>query len=264
MTRSTAGGPSPESRLRAELVLRLQGVSHRYVADGEFALRDVTVEIARGSVTAILGPSGSGKTTLLRIAAGLLSPSRGHAWALGHRVDARSLRDALRGRIGYIPQQLGLVRNRTAMENALMGALPRTATVTSLLGSFAPADVDLAKETLRRVGLAAKAEEKVFRLSGGQRQRVAIARTLVQQSEVILADEFVSDLDEETARAVMEAILELREEGTTLVMALHDVRLASEYADRAVVLLQGMKVAELEGSALASDPLGVSASLRMA
>lgn len=106
-----------------------------------------------------MGPSGSGKTSLLKAAVGLVPLAEGSIRILGQAPGSR----AVRGRVGYIPQQLGLVRSRTALLNALMGALQRTATLPSLLGDFAPADREAARAALESVGLGEKAEERACR-----------------------------------------------------------------------------------------------------
>lgn len=235
--------------------LEFDGLWYRYRAGTDFALQDVDFRADRGTWTVVVGPSGSGKTTLLKLATGLLVPTKGRVRALGRDLTERTLRGPLRGEIAYIPQQLGLVRHRTALENAVLGALSRVPPWASVLGAFDGAKVRSAEEALALVGLSHKKDEKVFRLSGGERQRVAIARTLVQRARVILADEFVSDLDEDTARTVMETMLDLRRAGTTILMALHDLRLAAEYGERALVLQTGRKVAEVDAASLDAHPV---------
>ncbi|HET6399228.1 MAG TPA: ATP-binding cassette domain-containing protein, partial [Candidatus Thermoplasmatota archaeon] len=172
------------------VAFRLTGVSHSYST--RHVLRDVTLEAARGTTVAVIGSNGSGKTTLLRIAAGLRDPMQGKA-ALG---DGCGVVEARRqGRIGYIPQHLGLVRGASALDNAALGGLRRQAAWRTLFGLPAPALAEAARIALRRVGLEDKARTQVRELSGGERQRVAVARSMVQRPDVLVADEPVASLD---------------------------------------------------------------------
>ena len=182
---------SPASR--PEISLRAEGLWFAY-RETDWILKDVCLSVPSGQITIIMGPSGTGKTTLLKILAGILTPSRGHVEVLNHNITNQSQR-SMASLIGYIPQQLGLVRNLTALENVLMGALGRCGNGSALLGLFPREEVKKAEAALDLMGIAHKTNEKVFRLSGGERQRVAIARTLLQHPRVVVADEFVSDLD---------------------------------------------------------------------
>jgi phosphonate transport system ATP-binding protein len=185
-----------------------------------------------------MGPSGSGKTTLLKLAAGLLRPTTGGVTL--HLPDAAPAEEHLRaGRVGYIPQHLGLVRNRLVLDNVLAGALARAPRLRSLVGDFPEADVAAALEALRAVGLASKWDRRAQQLSGGERQRVAIARALVQRPMMLCADEFVSNLDVANADVVLGLVDALRERGVTVLMALHDPVLAKAHADRVAVVRAG-------------------------
>jgi phosphonate transport system ATP-binding protein len=196
-------------------------------------LRGVSLGIEQGAVTAVLGRSGSGKTSLLRIIKGILHPSRGTV----RMPLLNGPRD-----ISYIPQTLGLVRTLSALENTAVGASIRINFTRSLLRVF-PSDVrDEAYETLRKLGLGHKANEPVHRLSGGERQRVAIARSLMQNPALILADEFVSQLDPITAEEVLEQMREIASEGVALLITTHQTDVAADYADRIVVMSDGAVV----------------------
>jgi phosphonate transport system ATP-binding protein len=187
----------------------------------------------------LMGPSGTGKTTLLKVLAGIHSPARGTVEVLGRNIAEESHR-SMSSLIGYIPQQLGLVRNLTALENVLMGALGRCGNGRVLSGLFPRAEVDRAKSALDVMGITDKAHEKVFRLSGGQRQRVAIARTLLQHPRVVVADEFVSDLDMALAFEILGRIRRAAEnEQITFIMSMHRQGLAREFADNVVSLKEG-------------------------
>jgi phosphonate transport system ATP-binding protein len=210
-------------------------------------LKGLSISASRGEVTMILGLSGGGKTTLLKLAKGLLSPQSGSIQVMGNRPRA-TRRGRLDHRTAYIPQQLGLVRNSTALENALTGALWRTGAVASLLKLFPREVTQHARHMLASLGIGHKADEKVLALSGGERQRVAIARALMQQPELILADEFVSQLDPVTSSEIMEIMRETARRGVALVMTTHQLEIVSRYADRVMLLREGEKVADLKGA----------------
>ena len=198
---------------------------------------------------ALVGRSGSGKTTLLKAVAGLVPISAGSAQVMGRLPGASQNR----GSVGYVPQQLGLVRSRSALDNALMGALPRTPTLQSLLGTYAPPDMEAAHQALAAVGLSAKEEERVGWMSGGERQRVAIARTLVQRPTILLADEFLSSLDVATANEVLSLVSTMRRTGVTILMAMHDLDLVVSFADRVLVLAAGGITGDFPTAALDVD-----------
>ena len=168
-------------------------------------LKDVNLDIPEASFVGIIGPSGSGKTTLLKIVAGFLRPTRGTVSVLGQPRSGTVPR-SVRKRVGYIPQQLGLVRGMTALDNALMGSFGRVGGLRSVLGFMPQDERREALGWLNRLGIGDKANEKVFRLSGGQRQRVAIARTLMQRPAIIFADEFVSNLDQPRAAEIIQLL----------------------------------------------------------
>jgi phosphonate transport system ATP-binding protein len=217
---------------------------------GAWILKGVSLRVPPGGFWAIMGPSGAGKTTLMRILAGLLPIPRGRVFLLGHPLH-EGLPPAMRRMVGYIPQQLGLVRGLTALENVLMGALARHDGWRTALGFFPRAEIERAYALLAALGLAEKAGEKVIRLSGGERQRVAIARTLMQDPQVILADEFVSDLDLPRAAQVLARVRELaRERGLTVILNLHEIQLVQEFADHVAVLKEGHIVHESAAAAL--------------
>lgn len=214
-----------------EPAVEVRGVAFRYGGPGARAvLRDVDLEVPRGARLALLGPSGSGKSTLLRLVAGLLRPGAGRV-TLRLPEPAPAPEHLRAGRVGYIPQHLGLVRSRTVLDNVLAGALARTHVAASLVGDFGAADLDAADEALASVGLAGRGRERVHSLSGGERQRVAIARALVQRPALLCADEFVSNLDEANADRMLALVDALRDRGVTVVMVMHDLALARRHAD---------------------------------
>ena len=220
-----------------EPALRAEAVSFAY-NDEEWVLKDVSLTLPRGKLTMLMGPSGSGKTTLLKVLAGIVKPQRGRVVVLNHAIERQNHRK-LSPLIGYIPQQLGLVRNLTAMENVLMGALGRCGNGKALLGIFPRHEIEQAQAALDLMGIGHKATETVFRMSGGERQRVAIARTLLQRPQVVLADEFVSDLDLALASEILGRMRRAAaQEQITFLMSMHRVGLR-DFGDHILQLYRG-------------------------
>jgi phosphonate transport system ATP-binding protein len=209
-----------------------------------YALRDVSIAASAGQTTMVVGVSGSGKTTLFKLAKGLVPVQKGSVRVLGAQVPRAGQR--LDARVAYIPQQLGLVRTRSVLENALTGALGRLGPIPSMLGSFPRPLVDLAMSRLESLGILHKARDRVDSLSGGERQRVAIARALMQEPRVILADEFTSQLDPMTAREILGIMRGIASEGVTILIATHQLELVGGYADRVIALRTGEKVLDAE------------------
>lgn len=205
-------------------------------------LRDVTFSAPKGGITMVLGASGSGKTTLLKLIKGLLHPTSGSLTVLGQTFGAKDHR-GLSPDIAYVPQGLGLVRNLTVLENALTGSLARLPLRHRLLGGFPPALVEEAKERLSRVGLGHKLHDKAYNLSGGERQRVAIIRNRMQNPKLILADEFVSQLDPITQTQIMSVVRErTRSDSVTYIQTTHELDLVPRFADYVCVIRGGTKV----------------------
>jgi phosphonate transport system ATP-binding protein len=208
---------------------------------GRPVLRGVSVTAAAGAITMVLGVSGSGKTTLLKLCKGLLAPQRGAVKVLGEAVVA-ARRSRLDTHVAYIPQHLGLVRNLSALDNVLMGALGRVPELPSLIGRCPAAEVRRAEGLLERLGIGQKADDKVHALSGGERQRVAIARALMQSPALLLADEFVSQLDVLTSRDILTIVRGIAGDGVAVIVTTHEMELVDRYADAVVVLRDGQKV----------------------
>jgi phosphonate transport system ATP-binding protein len=220
------------------------------------ALDRVDLEVPSGQMLAILGLSGSGKSTLLRTLNGLVPPTSGTVHVLGcdvghaHGAQMR----ALRRRVGFIFQQFGLVGRLTVLENVLSGALGRIRFPRFGVLSY-PRSLRLeALAHLERVGLDDRAFQRSDTLSGGQQQRAAIARTLMQQPTLLLADEPVASLDPESSAAVMELLLRIcQEEHLTVIASLHQVDLARGWADRMVGLRDGRVVLDARPQDVTSD-----------
>ncbi len=210
--------------------------------NGVRALQDVSFEVPDGQFLVIIGLSGSGKSTLLRCINRLIEPTEGRIiWNDTDITDAtdEELRQ-IRRKIGMIFQQFNLVRRAPVMTNVLAGRLGYTNPLWSLVNHFSAEDKRKALEKLDRVGIREKAHIRADQLSGGQQQRVGIARALMQEPELMLADEPVASLDPATSHSVMK-YLELlnKEDGITILCSLHFLSLARTYADRIIALKDG-------------------------
>jgi len=235
-----------KSSIFTKTIVQMNDVSASYDSKS-YVLKNIRLSIERGSNYAIVGQSGSGKSTLLRLMNGMMNPSEGKImidYQIPNMSDKKFKK--LMHKIGYIPQNLGLIKNSTVLENVLIGALPRVSEFNSFLKKFSDSEVSNAKKILKQVGLEGKAERKVYMLSGGEKRRVAIARALVQEPEIILADEIVSELDHVTAREIMDVLAEAQATmKLTAIMVHHDLQLALEYADRVAVIKEGEKILEI-------------------
>ena len=220
-----------------EPAIRTVDLTKRYGAPAApvFALRGVTLAIARGQRVALLGKSGSGKSTLLNLLGGLDRPTEGRVSVAGYELDRLSGRGLARFRsasVGMIFQSFNLIPSRTALENV---ELPMIFAGLSVRERRAAA-----RRALESVGLAARLDHRPAALSGGENQRVAVARALVNQPALVLADEPTGNLDSFTARDVMDLIVNhVREHNATLVLVTHDEELAAECTTRIVRLKDG-------------------------
>ena len=212
-----------------------------------FALEGINMSIDRGTNYAIVGQSGSGKSTLLKLMNGMMIPSKGTIKIdyLTPNMNDKKFKKMMHT-IGYIPQNLGLVKNSTVLENILIGALPRLGKIQSFLKKFPENEIAEAKKIISQVGLSGKEERKAYMLSGGEKRRVAIARALMQHPTILLADEIVSELDHVTAREIMDLIADAQKTmNLTAIMVHHDMQLALEYANRVAVIKEGQKILEI-------------------
>jgi phosphonate transport system ATP-binding protein len=209
------------------------------------ALDHLSLDVRSGEFVAVIGPSGAGKTTLLRCITGFVRPRGGVLRVCGvdvTRARGRALRE-LRRRVATVHQAYHLVERASAFDNALMGRLGAVPTLPSLLGWFPESDRRLTFSTLAELGLAERALQRVDTLSGGERQRVAVARALVQQPTLVLADEPAASLDVSLTRQVLETLRALnRDRGVTVIVNLHDLGLARTHADRILALRAGRLV----------------------
>ena len=239
----------------ANPIVRLNHLSKKF-PNGPLALDDVSFTVPGGQLLCLIGLSGSGKSTLLRHLNGLLHPTAGDVEVMGvDVVHARrpELRE-LRREVGFVFQQFGLVGRLTCLENVLSGALGRLRGPRLGTWTYSLALRRRALEHLDRVGLADCAFQRADTLSGGQMQRVAIARTLMQDPKVLLADEPVASLDPESSAQVMDVLFRIVvEEQLTVICTLHQVELAMGWANRIVALRDGRMVLDRAVTDLGHD-----------
>lgn len=208
-------------------------------------LDGVSAGFESGKVTVLLGLSGSGKSTLLRHINGLQRPSEGQITVLGQRIEKAGDSDLrkIRRRIGFIFQNFHLVGPMSVLENVCTGKLGALKGPRLSLMMYPRAVRVEAMEQLERVGLADRAFQRADTLSGGQQQRVGIARALIQQPDILLADEPVASLDPVSSAQVIELIGRIsREENLTVICSLHQVELALAFSDRVIGLQAGRVV----------------------
>ena len=212
--------------------------------NGTVALEDVSFEVPNGQFLAVIGLSGSGKSTLLRCINRLIEPTEGRILLDGEDITHASQEDLrrIRRRIGMVFQHFNLVHRSKVITNVLSGRLGYTNPAMSLANRFSKADVERALDRLDRVGLADKAYSRADELSGGQQQRVGIARALMQEPEMVLADEPVASLDPVLAHSIMQYLDQIQSDGVTVLCSLHFLDLVHRYAERAIALNDGQLV----------------------
>ncbi len=213
------------------------------------AVARLSLRVQSGETLAVLGPSGAGKTTLLMLIAGETPPDSGRVVVEGiDLADMRPGRELAR-LVGMIHQQFDLVPNLSALQNVLVGRLGEWGLLRSMVSLGFPRERETALAALERVGLDGRVELRAGRLSGGEQQRVAIARLLVQDPAVVLADEPVASLDPARAGEVMDILLSVtRDAGKTLIASMHSVELARRYFERLVGLRNGQLQFDLPAS----------------
>jgi phosphonate transport system ATP-binding protein len=213
--------------------------------DGTVALQDLTFAVQPGEFLVIIGLSGSGKSTLMRCINRLIDPSAGKIYIDDVDITKLSQEEMRqhRRRIGMIFQQFNLVKRTSVLTNVLSGRLGYLPPSWSLLNYFPKDEVSRAMANLERVGIPQKASTRADQLSGGQQQRVGIARALMQEPSIILADEPVASLDPATSHSVLKYVEELnKQDGITVLCSLHFLSLARRYGTRIIALKAGEMV----------------------
>jgi phosphonate transport system ATP-binding protein len=214
---------------------------------GTLALDDVSFEVPDGQFLAIIGLSGSGKSTLLRCINRLIEPTEGRITWNGVDITKATQEDMrrIRRRIGMVFQHFNLVHRSRVITNVLAGRLGYVNPALALIGRFPKDEMARARAQLERVGLDDKATQRADELSGGQQQRVGVARALMQNPEMVLADEPVASLDPVLAHSIMRYLELINDEDeVTVLCSLHFLDLVHRYADRAIALNEGKVVFE--------------------
>lgn len=224
------------------VVLKFSNVTKTYEENQVTALKDATFDIKEGEFVSIIGPSGSGKSTLLRCINRLIDISEGNIKFLEHDVekaDKKELRD-IRKEVGMIFQNYNLVYRLNILENVLHGRLGYYPTWKSALGLYADKDVEKAQSLLDMLGLGDRVYDQCAKVSGGQKQRVGIARALIQDPKLLLADEPIASLDPQSSRVIMEYLKKITKElRIPCLVNLHQVDVALSYSDRIIGMHQG-------------------------
>ena len=241
--------------------LKIRGLGKTY-PDGTRALDGADLDINHGELVAVVGLSGAGKSTLLRCINRLIDPTDGsirYHPPDGNppfevtELNADSLR-RYRSNVGMIFQHFNLVPRLSVLLNVLAGRLSHVGTFASIVHMFPEEDIELALAALKRVGIVEKAYQRAAELSGGQMQRVGIARALVQDPEILLADEPVASLDPATSSDILNYLRTICiEDGLTLLINLHSVDLVRKFCQRAIGFRDGKKVFDGPSDTLGKD-----------
>ncbi len=220
----------------SDLIIRTKGLTKYYVLGAETvrAVRGVDVEIRKGEFVAVMGPSGSGKSTFMNLLGCLDTPTEGEYWLNGTSVKELSddeLAQIRNKEIGFVFQTFNLLPRATALHNVELPLI--------YAGIRGKERRELAREKLELVGLGDRMDHRPPELSGGQRQRVAVARALVNNPALLLADEPTGNLDSVTGEEIMDVLSELNDQGQTIVLVTHEKNIAA-YAKREVHLRDGL------------------------
>ena len=235
-------------------ILKLLGVSKAF--NRQRVLDNISLEVNKGEIVAIVGPSGSGKSTLLKIIARQQALDAGEVLVDGKPIlEYRSNKDYAK-KIGILSQSLDLIDELSVLNNVLIGRMNEWGAFRSLYSLVIPQDKERATRALASLGIADKEKELVSNLSGGEKQRVAFARLLVQNPEIILADEPISSLDPVRAEDVLSTLVNLAKSNQiTLVTTLHSVDYVRKYFTRAIGLSEGIIQFDLPVKDIADEML---------
>lgn len=239
-------------------MIEFKNVSKTY-PNGVKGLQDINLKIDQGEFVSIIGLSGAGKSTLIRTINRMIETTEGDLTVDGIDVSSlkgKSLRQFRRSKVGMIFQSFNLVTRTTVINNVLTSIVPDIPFFRSLFGIYTKEEKLHALEALDKVGIVDKAFIRADQLSGGQQQRVALARTLAQNPEIILADEPVAALDPITAERVMQDFRRINKEmNISILLNIHHVELALEYADRIIGIRDGKIVYDGPSSEVTQDVL---------
>lgn len=222
------------------------------------AIENLSLEVHDGEFVAIIGSSGSGKSSLIKSINLLVKPKKGHIFIGKDDITLSNSKELkkLRREIGFIFQDYNLIDRLSVIENILIGRLGYKSSFESLFGIFKKEEYKDAMDVLKRVSLEEKAFVRADELSGGQKQRVSIAKVIMQNPKLILADEPVASLDIATSESIMKYFKIINEKyKISIIINLHDVSLAKKYAKRIVALKEGRIIFDGKGSELTDDIL---------
>jgi len=223
------------------MILKVDNL-HKIYNNDTHALKGVSFEVQEGEFLVVIGLSGSGKSTLLRCINRLIEPTSGSVNFMGKdiaHIKGEELRKA-KAKIGMVFQQFNLIKRRSVLTNVLTGKLHSLGTFESLFEKYSDEVYKEAYSNLETVGISEKANIRADSLSGGQQQRVAIARSLMQNPKLLLADEPVASLDPATSNSIMQYFEKInKEKGTTVICNLHFLSLVRRYASRVIALKAG-------------------------
>ena len=222
-------------------MLQIKNLTKVY-PDGTVALKNVSFEVPDGEFLIVIGLSGSGKSTLLRCINRLIDPTEGEILWNGvdlSKLAGEDLRKARR-KIGMIFQNFNLVKRSSVYSNVMSGRLGYSKTLESMFGHYSKEDIEMGKQVVERLGITEQLHKRADELSGGQQQRVGIARALMQEPELILADEPVASLDPVLAHSILKTLETLnQEDGMTVICSLHYLDLVQRYGTSVVGLREG-------------------------
>lgn len=243
-----------ESSIAESPVLTLTDVTCRL--GGFVVLQAISLTVKPMERVAIVGPSGAGKSTLIGLMNGSISPNEGKISVLGQSWQTLrgKQRQQQQKQVGTVYQQHQLVDNLRVVHNVNAGHLGRWPLWKALLSLVWPQQAARAKQALAQLGIADKLYARTDRLSGGQQQRVALARVLVQDPAIILADEPVASVDPARSHDIMRLLCEVGQ-NKTLLISLHDIALAREYCDRIIGLRQGRILFDLPSQSVSDEQL---------
>jgi ABC-type branched-subunit amino acid transport system ATPase component len=247
-------------------LLRVEGLACHF--GGVLAVQDATFDVRRGTITGLIGPNGAGKSTVINLISGRTRPARGSVLFGGAEIVGQRPHEVARHGIVRTFQQANVFGGLTVLENLLVGVPPwRGESITAALGpkrawSGREAEhVALARDLLRRFGLEAMANEYAKTLSGGQRRLVELMRALMARPRLLLLDEPMAGVSPSLALSIADRLLELRDEGMTMLMVEHELRLVEKLCEPVVVMARGRVLAEGSMAELQSNPEVVDAYL---
>ena len=226
-------------------LLKIENISKKYPNSKKYALFNFDLDIFPSEIIAIVGKSGSGKSTFLRCVNGLTEASNGNIYFKQRDTKSMSSKEyrKYRTNIGFIFQNYNLQDRISVLDNVLTGLLGQRNPLMTTFGLWSKQDKEKAKSILFEMGLSQHVQKRADQLSGGEKQRVSIARALIQDPKIILADEPVASLDPPTAKKILDDLkTKCKKRKIAVVINLHDIEMALKYSDRIIGLRNGEKV----------------------